>query len=178
MIVGTTSIGPPFDDNCYYHPSFLVTLSGGAKIAAAIAQMVRQQDPYARHTVVYGAAIVSGCFTSFEKPRLISIGLVTLNREEFYAEVEYDLEACSGYVRTTVIPLLSDAGKCSLAELKARLSRWIGEIGKTEPVALSYDSQYDRMMLEPVFGNDFPDGVSLQNLGASYISKNGSMSTM
>jgi hypothetical protein len=38
-------------------------------------------------------------------------------------------------------------------------------------VALCYDSQYDRMMLESVFGNGFPDGVSLQNLGASYISK-------
>lgn len=110
-------------------------------------------------------------FTNFEKPELISIGLVTLSREEFYAEVEFNLEACSGFVRATVIPLLSSAEKYSLAGLKARLSAWIEEIKKGEPVVLCFDSEYDRAMLELIFGNDFPNGVSLQRLGASYINK-------
>lgn len=110
-------------------------------------------------------------FTNFEKPALISIGLVTLNREEFYAEVEYELETCSSFVRTTVIPLLSGAEKCSLAELKARLWAWIESVKMGESVVLCFDSEYDRMMLEIIFENDFPSGVSFQRLGASYINK-------
>jgi DNA polymerase III epsilon subunit-like protein len=110
-------------------------------------------------------------FTNFEKPELISIGLVTLGREEFYAEVEYDPEGCSGFVRSTVIPLLSNIEKCSLTELKVRLSVWIDEIRKAEPVVLCYDSQYDYIMLELIFENDFPNGISFQRLGASYINK-------
>ncbi|KQV50027.1 3'-5' exoribonuclease [Massilia sp. Root335] len=110
-------------------------------------------------------------FTSFEKPELISIGLVTLGQEEFYAEVGYDLERCSGFVKSTVIPLLSNIEKCSLAELKVRLSMWIDEVRKAEPVVLCYDSQYDYIMLEFIFENDFPNGVSFQRLGASYINK-------
>lgn len=110
-------------------------------------------------------------FTNFEQPELISIGLVTLSREEFYAEVEFNLEACSGFVRATVIPLLSSAEKYSLAELKTRLSAWIEEIRKGEPVVLCFDSVYDRAMLELIFCNDFPSGASLHPLGASYINK-------
>lgn len=110
-------------------------------------------------------------FTNFEKPELISIGLVTLTREEFYAEVEYSLEACSSFVLSTVIPLLSSFEKCSLAELKVQLSTWIGEIKKGEPVVLCFDSDYDRMMLNIIFESDFPTGVSFKRLGASYINK-------
>ena len=110
-------------------------------------------------------------FTSFEAPELISIGLVTLAKEEFYAEVEYNLDACSDFVRKTVVPLLSEAEKCSLVELKVRLSKWIEEIKNLGPVLLHYDSEYDRLMLELIFENDFPNGVFLQYLGASYINK-------
>lgn len=110
-------------------------------------------------------------FTSFEKPELISIGLVTLNGEEFYAEVEYDLEVCSLFVRKTVIPLLSNAEKCSLAEVKTRLSAWVEEIKQGMSVVLCFDSEYDKMMLEIIFGNDFATGVTLQRLGASYVNK-------
>lgn len=110
-------------------------------------------------------------FTSFKAPKLISIGLVTLAKEEFYAEVEYDLGACSDFVRKTVVPLLSEAEKCSLVELKVKLSRWIEEIKNPGPVLLHYDSEYDRMMLESIFKNDFPSGVFLQYLGISYINK-------
>ena len=110
-------------------------------------------------------------FTNFENPELISIGLVTLNREEFYAEVEYSVEACSSFVCSNVIPLLSYAEKCSLAELNVKLWAWIEEIKKGESVVLCFDSDYDRIMLEIIFGNDFPSGVSFQRLGASYINK-------
>ncbi|WP_370663475.1 3'-5' exoribonuclease domain-containing protein [Massilia rhizosphaerae] len=110
-------------------------------------------------------------FTNFEKPELISIGLVTLDRDEFYAEVEYSLEACTDFVRNTVVPLLSSSEKYSLAELKVRLSAWVEEIKKGEPVVLCFDSDYDRMMLEIIFENNFPTGVSFQRLGASYINK-------
>jgi DNA polymerase III epsilon subunit-like protein len=110
-------------------------------------------------------------FTSFEAPKLISIGLVTLNKEEFYAEVEYDLHACSDFVRKTVVPLLSEAQRCSLVELKVRLSEWIEKIKNPGPALLHYDSEYDRLMLESIFENDFPNAVFLHRLGTSYIDK-------
>ena len=110
-------------------------------------------------------------FTSFETPKLISIGLVTLTKEEFYAEVEYDLDSCSDFVRITVLPLLSEDKKCSLVELKVRLSKWIEKIKNLGPVLLHYDSEYDRLMLESIFENDFPNAVFLHRLGTSYINK-------
>jgi DNA polymerase III epsilon subunit-like protein len=110
-------------------------------------------------------------FTNFEKPELISVGLVTLSQDEFYAEVEFNLEACSDFVRSTVIPLLSCAEKCTLVELRIKLSAWIEDIKKGDSVVLCFDSEYDRAMLELIFENDFPDGVSFQRLSASYINK-------
>jgi len=110
-------------------------------------------------------------FSSFEDPHLISIGLVASTGEEFYAEVEYDIEGCSSFVRQTVVPLLTEAEKCSLAELRVRLSKWIENLEDPGPTLLCYDSEYDRKMLELVFENQLPNGVIPRLLRARQIDK-------
>jgi putative NIF3 family GTP cyclohydrolase 1 type 2 len=110
-------------------------------------------------------------FTGFGDPQLISIGMVTIDGKEFYAEVDYELEVCSDFVRQNVIPLLMQVEKCTLVELKALISRWIDEVREPGPVLLCYDSEYDRRMLESIFKNDFPNSAILRNLGASYVNK-------
>ena len=110
-------------------------------------------------------------FSGFKDPQLISIGLVTSTGEEFYAEVEFDLEVCSDFVRRTVVPLLTQTETLSLADLKTSLSTWIEEVREPGPTLLCYDSEYDRKMLDSIFENDYPSGVVLRNLGASYINK-------
>ncbi len=110
-------------------------------------------------------------FSGFKDPQLISIGLVTSTGEEFYAEVNFNLEECSDFVRQTVIPLLTRGEKVSLADLKTSLSAWIEEVRGEGPTLLCYDSEYDRKMLESIFESDFPNGVVLRNLGATYVNK-------
>jgi len=110
-------------------------------------------------------------FSDFEDPQLISIGLVTSTGDEFYAEVEFDLEACSDFVRRTVVPLLTQAENLSLAELKTSLSMWIEEVREPGPTLLCYDSEYDRKMLDSIFENDFPSGIVFRNLGACYVNR-------
>ncbi|MDR6397475.1 hypothetical protein [Herbaspirillum seropedicae] len=46
-------------------------------------------------------------FTDFLDPQLISIGLITESGEEFYAELPYDIKACSAFVKEAV-PLLAE----------------------------------------------------------------------
>jgi hypothetical protein len=60
----------------------------------------RKNNPPSRQETVLTQRVFSDTeFASFEKPELVSIGLVTLNREEFYAGVGYGLEACSGFAK-------------------------------------------------------------------------------
>ncbi len=69
-------------------------------------------------------------FTSLEDvdAGLISIGLVTEDGQEFYAELTdtYDQSICSEFVIETVLPLL-DGGDCQMTfqELASKLKAWI-----------------------------------------------------
>lgn len=111
-------------------------------------------------------------FTDFKDPKLISIGLVALSGDEFYAEAEYPLDECSEFVRATVLPLLNPSKKpLSLGEVRAELVSWIEAIRQDEPVLICYDSEYDRKMLDQIFNGDMPLGVVLRNLGALYVNK-------
>ncbi|WP_313706651.1 3'-5' exoribonuclease [Massilia sp.] len=111
-------------------------------------------------------------FTNFKNPKLISIALVALGGDEFYAEVEYPLEECSDFVRATVLPLLNQGKKpLFLEEVRAELGSWIEIIRQDRPVLICYDSEYDRKMLDQIFDGDMPDGVVLRNLGPSYVNK-------
>ncbi len=110
-------------------------------------------------------------FTGFKSPQLISIGVVALSGEEFYAEVEFPIDECSEFVRATVLPLLNQDKRYSLAELKCELSSWIEAVRQGGPILICYDSEYDRTMLRQIFENDTPNGLVFRNLGASYVNK-------
>ena len=66
-------------------------------------------------------------FTRLTRPDLISMGLVTEDGREFYAErTDYFETHCSDFVRETVKPLLGrvPGAACSQAELTDRVREW------------------------------------------------------
>lgn len=85
-------------------------------------------------------------FTDFVDPQLISLGMVAETGEEFYAEVPYQNEACSEFVRETVVPLLGRIANahCSLEDLRFQILNWLGIVRRNgEPVEICIDYQTD-----------------------------------
>jgi hypothetical protein len=109
-------------------------------------------------------------FTCFKNPKLISIGIVASSGAEFYEEAEYQLDECSDFVRATVLPLLNKRA-LSLKELQSVLIAWIDSLRNSGPIIICCESEYDREMLEQIFGDRMPQGVVLRNLGTSYVDK-------
>ncbi len=87
-------------------------------------------------------------FTNFVRPDLISIALVSEDGREFYAErTDYHRDACSGFVREIVLPLLGDVpgAACSRSELTQRLQEWFEQL--PEPATIIYDFEGDWLLL-------------------------------
>jgi hypothetical protein len=87
-------------------------------------------------------------FTKFSYPDLISIGLVAEDGREFYAErTDYHRDACSKFVRETVLPLLGrvPGAACSRSELTDRLREWFGQL--PEPATTIFDFETDWLLL-------------------------------
>ncbi len=106
-------------------------------------------------------------FTDVVKhPKLISIGFVSEDEREFYAELAdtYDFEECSDFVQETVLPLL-EGGEAlmSLRELRGRLHDWLTSFG--EPVTLATDSlAWDWPRIQELFAapKDWPLNLDSQ----------------
>jgi hypothetical protein len=68
-------------------------------------------------------------FTSLEDVNagLISMGLITENGDEFYAELTdtYDISFCSLFVIETVLPLLNGKNQMTFEDLAVKLKAWI-----------------------------------------------------
>jgi DNA polymerase III epsilon subunit-like protein len=124
---------------------------------------------YFKGIVMLQQVFVDTEFTNFESPKLISIGLVTLSGEEFYAEAEYDLCECSHFVQKYVLPLLAADKKFSSDEIRERLLSWINSVGNGALILICYDSKYDREMLEQIFRSEAPNSVLFRSLGSRYI---------
>lgn len=87
-------------------------------------------------------------FTDFVRPDLISIALVSEDGREFYAErTDYHRDACSSFVRETVLTLLDrvPGAVCSRAELTLRLRDWFETL--SEPATIIYDFEGDWLLL-------------------------------
>ena len=71
-------------------------------------------------------------FKVFGKPKLISIGLVADDGQEFYAELmdTYELGDCSNFVIENILPLLT-GGKVRMMkeQLANRLALWVSALG-------------------------------------------------
>lgn len=75
-------------------------------------------------------------------PRLISIGLVSEDEREFYAELSdtYQIKDCSAFAQEAVLPLLQGGDALmTMGELSKRLTAWLG--GFSQPVKLATDSE-------------------------------------
>jgi len=85
-------------------------------------------------------------FTDFLDPQLISIGLVAETGEEFYAELPYDIKACSAFVKEAVLPLLGYAphAEASKDEMYEKITQWLSVVRPAgEDVFICYDYQTD-----------------------------------
>lgn len=91
-------------------------------------------------------------FTDLLNPELLSLGLVTLDGREFYAErTDYQTEDCSDFVRETVLPLLGGVpdAACTRTELTDRLRDWFEQL--PEPTTIIYDFEGDWMLLADAY---------------------------
>lgn len=86
------------------------------------------------------------------KGEILSVGLVKLNGDELYLELEYEGEV-SEWVREHIVPTLTGP-KVSRAEARDRIREFVGE-GK--PYAVSYVNQYDTIYWYKLFlGEEHP----------------------
>jgi len=91
-------------------------------------------------------------FTKFrtvdDEPKLISIGLVSEDGREFYAELQdtWDISDCSQFVISVVLELLDNKEYIKEADLAVKLKAWIEGLGAEEVVlrcdAPAYDWQF------------------------------------
>lgn len=85
-------------------------------------------------------------FSTFQQPKLISLGLAAVTGEEFYAELPVVQEDCSDFVRDTVVPLLGKEPNAACAdgyELQMRLLTWLRMVKQQKTLTICYDYQTD-----------------------------------
>ncbi|AON52329.1 MULTISPECIES: 3'-5' exoribonuclease [Herbaspirillum] len=85
-------------------------------------------------------------FTDFVDPQLISLGMVAETGEEFYVELPYDLQRCSGFVKETVLPMLGYAPEAQVAkdDLYAKIIQWLRIVRQDNAeVRVCFDYQTD-----------------------------------
>jgi DNA polymerase III alpha subunit (gram-positive type) len=90
-------------------------------------------------------------FSSLDSRRgeLLSIGMVKMNGEELYLELESTIES-DEWVKDNVIPLLTGE-KVNLAEALEKMKKFAGD---TKPFLLSYIDNYDAVYLKNIIGQD------------------------
>ena len=80
---------------------------------------------------------------------ILSIGMVKLNGEELYLELEYD-GPVSDWVKEHIVPTLT-AKKVSRKEARKRIKEFVGS---AHPYAVSFVNQYDTIYLYKLFQGD------------------------
>lgn len=93
-------------------------------------------------------------FTSFESPKLLSLGAVSSTLAEFYAEAEnFSIDECSDFVKQNVLTKFTGPS-FSLDVISIKFVQWI-ESFQLNIVLLS-DSQYDRDIINALCGYPIP----------------------
>src|SRR3989344_8005244 len=82
-----------------------------------------------------------------ESGQLLSVGMVKMNGEELYLEIEHEGEL-SLWVKENVVPFLNSK-KVSEQEARDRIR---GFLGDTSPYLLSYVNQFDAIFWYKLFG--------------------------
>ena len=94
---------------------------------------------------------------------LISIGCITTDGREFYAELTdtWDDHLCSMFTLNTVLPLLEGGEyRMGVSELAVRLKSWIEEITDKEVIFHSDSPTFDWAFIEEIFNyNGWPKNL-------------------
>lgn len=109
-------------------------------------------------------------FTDFIQIDLISIGLVTEDGREFYAERnDYRREDCSDFVVSSVLPLLHRIPntRCSESHLTFRLREWFKELGEPATLVCDYFSDWE-LLLAAIQGGETHKHLS-SNVGEKWL---------
>lgn len=84
-------------------------------------------------------------FSDFIDCQLISIGLISEDGREFYGErTDFDMGACSAFVREAVLPQLGKepAVVGTEEELRQALLEWLAKLGPVE-ICIDYSTDWD-----------------------------------
>jgi hypothetical protein len=123
-------------------------------------------------------------FTGFEDCHLISIAIVGEDGREFYAErTDFDLTACSDFVKAVVLPQLGQVpGRAMpLEQLRTELHAWLAAVPKKPKPVLCYDYHGDYELLGALLDGGLPSGWRHENIFmkidgarlAAYMAENG-----
>jgi len=107
-------------------------------------------------------------FTSFGRMELVSIGAVTLDGREFYAEAsDHDAADRSDFVRATVVPLLR-GGAWSMPRdvIAERLRAWVDGLGGDHRVVCDYSG--DWALVAALLGARWPERLARSQLTWTY----------
>ncbi len=106
-------------------------------------------------------------FTTFHDPKLISIGLAAATGETFYAEVPFDYESSSEFVREIVVPLLhvTPTDLCDMHELRQKIGTWLSLVKLNDDIEICFDAEYDWSLFSGVFENCPPTFCKPRNVG-------------
>jgi hypothetical protein len=123
-------------------------------------------------------------FTSFEDCHLISIGIVSEDGREFYAErTDFDVSACSDFTKTAVLPQLGRFPGRSMPfrQIRDELRAWLHAVSEKPKPVLCYDYQGDYDLLGLLIGGALPAGWRHENIAmkidaarlAAYVANHG-----
>lgn len=105
-------------------------------------------------------------FTDFKDAELISIGLVTEDGDEFYAELPVDQSKCNNFVLTTILPQLGKMPdvRRTPAQLRDKLQQWLEKFQPQAPVVICFDYDGDWRLFCAALANEVPSWVSGRNI--------------
>ena len=108
-------------------------------------------------------------FTDLENMDLISIGLVSTDGRQFYAERDdFDVGLCSEFVRSNVLPLLRapSASVMSNEALKPAVASWIASF-EAEGAVICFDHVVDWALLWYLYDKNSPKWLGARNIKAN-----------
>ena len=108
-------------------------------------------------------------FTGIETMDLISIGLVSEDGREFYAERDdFDVGICNQFVRSNVLPILRAPGAAvmSLADLKVAVAAWLATF-ESEGATIFFDHMIDWALLWELYDKKTPEWLGSRNIKAN-----------
>lgn len=106
-------------------------------------------------------------FTTFAYADLISVGLVSEDGQEFYAErTDYNRKDCTDFVRVAVQPLLGRVAgaACNRKQLTDRAHDWFQQLPEPATVIYDYAGDFD-LLTKIVLGHPTDDLEPPANFG-------------